>query len=142
MKGWDTRGRGRNAKVVPPAPKSPPTQAELSKLRQMHDKLGREIDKIHETMDKHPEEVKSLTGKMVHFLKSVGEWHHGMKSVVDLVAEVGIAAYALKGAVASAMVSPALPGIMHHAYALASQLLGSGVVHMAADKRYGKTRST
>lgn len=73
-KAWDTRGRGKKAAAKSTTKSTkPPTPKQAEQAKTLYDALGAAIVMAHHKMEKI-EHTKSITGKMLHLLKSVGGW--------------------------------------------------------------------
>lgn len=101
-KAWDTRGRGK--KQVPPLPKqftmrkniTPKQRQAIGKgLAKRYRGLGVGIDKLNKKLGK-PEEVRSVFGKTMHFLRHLGEWHQGFREIRDFIMEVMMGLWAVQ----------------------------------------------
>jgi hypothetical protein len=87
-KAWDTRGRGRLAKVTKKKPVTR-TAASRTNLLKQYKSLGRQLEKVGAKLE-DIKEVKSTAGKMMHFLKSIGEWIEPFTNLKDLVIAAGV----------------------------------------------------
>lgn len=95
-KAWDTRGRGKNAK----AKTAKPSAKQVKQAIGLYAALGTAIAGIHHKLE-HPEEVKSVAGKFLHLLKSVGSWIEagsalaGVHSAINAVMHSAAASHVL-----------------------------------------------
>lgn len=103
-KGWDSRGRGRTKKT--PHPKSwwknqagyvaevSPTAviAERKRLAARYKELGKILDKAGKKVE-HIENVKSIGWKLMHFMKSIGDWVESFSSLKDTVMVASLAVW-------------------------------------------------
>jgi hypothetical protein len=90
-KAWDTRGRGKAAVAKKPVAR---TAKNRYKLIKQYKALGRQIEKIGAKLeDIH--EVKSTAGKLMHFLRSLGDWIEPFVNLKDLVIAAGVALWGI-----------------------------------------------
>jgi hypothetical protein len=131
QKAWDTRGRGK--KQVPPIPKkfamrktiTPKQRAVIGDgLAKNYRKLGLTLDKMNDKLGKH-EEVRSVFGKMMHFLRHLGEWHQGWREVRDFIMELMFGLWTAQHVLASN--GPAIVHAITHVFTTIAP-----IVHMAS----------
>lgn len=129
-KGWDTRGRGRKAKPtssnrariaapqghnlrILPVETLGDKHTMGKRLINDYKKLGDVIVAKHKKLE-DIEAVKSTWAKMLHFLRSLGEWHDAWGNVRDLIRESVEAIFIVGGLYHVPTIHKALLFAYHH----------------------------
>lgn len=130
----------------PTEPLSPQKMSEGKRLVSDYKKLGDKILNVHKKFD-NAEDVKSTWGRMLHFLKDVGDWHDAWTNVRDVVLEIAAGVFLLKNIAHAETVHTGLQHayhmlapVMHHLSMVVSSS-GSHAGMFASEEKDFKTGS-